>query len=54
MKHMKTLKKKIYTYTAVFELNENNGYIVTIPALPGLVTEARDLKEAKILLEELS
>lgn len=48
----KTLKKKIYKYTAVFELNELGGYTVTVPALPGLVSEGRNLKEAKKMAKD--
>ena len=48
----KTIKKKIYKYTAIFELNEIRGYTVTVPALPGLVTEGRSLKEAKKMAED--
>jgi predicted RNase H-like HicB family nuclease len=32
-----------YTYTAVFEPAEEGGFIVTFPALPGLVTEGDTL-----------
>ncbi len=35
-----------YEYTAFFEANENGEYTVTVPALPGLVTEGKDLEEA--------
>jgi antitoxin HicB len=38
---------KVYEYTAFFEANENGGYTVTVPALPGLVTEGRDLNDAR-------
>lgn len=48
----KTIKKKIYKCTAIFELNELGGYTVTVPALPGLVTEGRNLKEAKEMAED--
>jgi antitoxin HicB len=44
---MKTGKGKVYEYTAFFEANENGGYTVTVPALPGLVTEGRDLNDAR-------
>ena len=44
---MKKFKQNIYQYTAVFELNEDQGYTVTIPALLGLVTEGRNLDEAR-------
>jgi len=35
-----------YTYPAVFDPNENGGYTVTFPDLPGCVTEGDDLDEA--------
>lgn len=40
------MKKSIHNYTAVFERNENNGYTVTVPTLPGLVTEGRNFDDA--------
>lgn len=46
------MKQKVYQYTAVFESNKNGGYTVTVPALPGLVTEGSDLKEAKNMAED--
>ena len=33
-------------YTAVFD-KEDDGYTVTVPALPGLVTGGRTLEEAR-------
>jgi antitoxin HicB len=36
-----------YQYTAVFEPAEEGGYVVTVPALPGLVTEGDTLEEAR-------
>ncbi|MBZ0265345.1 type II toxin-antitoxin system HicB family antitoxin [bacterium] len=39
-------------YTAIFELAEEGGYIVTIPALPGLVTEGDTLDEAKEMAKD--
>ncbi len=44
---MKTKSQKNQYFTAFFEKNELNGYTVTVPSLPGLVTEGRDLEEAK-------
>jgi len=46
------MKKKIYNYTAVFERNENKGYTVTIPSLPGLVTEGKNLDDARKMATE--
>ena len=37
-----------YRYTVIYEPEENNnGYMVTVPVLPGLVTYGRDLPEAR-------
>lgn len=49
---MKKIKQNIYQYTAIFELNENNGYTVTVPALQGLVTEGEDLTDARLMAED--
>lgn len=46
---MKKIQHKIYQYTAIFELNEDGGYTVTVPALPGLVTEGSNLLEARLM-----
>ncbi len=43
---MKKTNNLACEYTAFFEPNENGGYTVTVPALPGLVTEGKDLEEA--------
>ncbi len=39
-------------YTAFFEENELGGYTVTVPSLSGLVTEAKDMKQAKLIVED--
>ena len=39
-------------FTCIFELNEAGGYTVTVPVLPGLVTEGRDLEEAKKMVKK--
>ena len=38
-----------YTYTVLFEPAEQGGYVVTCPALPGLVTEGDTLEEARVM-----
>ncbi len=43
---------KEYSFTVFFEPNELKGYTVTVPALPGLVTEGRTLEEAKDMAHE--
>ena len=39
-------------YTAFFEANEHGGYTVTVPALPGLVTEGKDLGHARTMAKD--
>jgi antitoxin HicB len=36
-----------YRYTVLFEPAEEGGFVVTCPALPGLVTEGDTLEEAR-------
>ncbi len=38
---------KEYSYTVFFEPAPEGGYTVTVPALPGLVTEGDTLEEAR-------
>ena len=47
-----TRAKKEKNFTAFFEKNELNGYTVTVPTLPGLVTEGRTFEEAKSMAYE--
>ena len=49
---MKNGKNRVREYTAFFEANEHGGYTVTVPALPGLVTEGRDLNHARAMAED--
>jgi predicted RNase H-like HicB family nuclease len=41
-----------YTFTMLFEPAEEGGYVVTCPALPGLVTEGDTLQEARQMAED--
>jgi antitoxin HicB len=49
---MKKAKNKIYKYTAFLAANENGGYTVTVPALPGLLTEGRDLNDPRDMAKD--
>ena len=40
------------SYTVVMEPNECDGYTVTAPALPGLVTEGATIEEAREMAKE--
>jgi len=48
---MKKRKEKIYYYEAIFDPN-GSGYTVTVPKLPGLVTEGDNLKEAREMVKD--
>ncbi len=41
-----------YSYTVLFEPAEEGGFVVTCPALPGLVTEGDTLEEARYMAED--
>jgi antitoxin HicB len=49
---MKKVKGRVYEYTTFFELNEDGGYTVSVPALPGLVTEGKDLENARDMAKD--
>ncbi|HEX7998716.1 MAG TPA: type II toxin-antitoxin system HicB family antitoxin [Pyrinomonadaceae bacterium] len=40
---------KVLNYTVIMTPDETGGYIVTCPALPGLVTEGDTLEEARTM-----
>ncbi len=46
-KLQETIQQEEYNYTVLFEPAEEGGYVVTCPALPGLVTEGDTLKQAR-------
>ena len=48
---MKKHKEIIYHFDAIFDPN-GAGYTVTVPKLPGLVTEGDSLKEAKEMAKD--
>lgn len=48
----KKIKRKILQYTAVFESAEEGGYTVTIPSLPGCVTEGDTFEESLANIQE--
>jgi antitoxin HicB len=41
-----------FQYTVVFEPAEEGGYVVTVPALPGLTTEGDTLEEARAMAKD--
>lgn len=50
-KKSKTAKEEILNYTVIFEPSETGGYIASVPALPGCVTQGRTLAEAQTMAQ---
>ena len=48
----KSRSEKILQYTAVFEPAEEGGYVVSVPALPGCVTQGETLEEAQVMVKD--
>mgnify|MGYP001594577507 CR=1 FL=1 len=48
------MKKKINVlkYTAIFEPAEEGGYTVTVPSLPGCITEGDTFEEATAMVKD--
>lgn len=47
------IKKEIYKYTAIFEPDKKSGgFTVTIPSLPGCISEGNTFEEAVKNVEE--
>jgi len=44
--------KRIRSFTAFFDRNHNGYYTVTVPSLPGLVTEGRNIDHARLMAED--
>lgn len=43
---------KILKYTAVFEPAEEGGYLVSVPALPGCLTQGETIKDAQKMAKD--
>lgn len=43
----KVVKETVYTYTVLFEPAAEGGYTVSVPMLPGVITEGDTLEEAR-------
>lgn len=52
VKLRETIAEEEYEYTVLFEPAEEGGYVVTCPALPGLVTEGDTLKDAREMAKD--
>lgn len=43
---------KTYTYTVIFEPAEEGGFVVSVPALPGCVTQGETYEEALMMAQD--
>ena len=43
---------RTHSYTVLFEPDEEGGFVVTCPALPGLVTEGDTFEAARAMAED--
>lgn len=48
----KKISKEILKYTAVFEPAEEGGYVVSVPALPGCMTQGETFEEAVEMIKD--
>ncbi len=48
----KKLTKKILEYTVIFEPADEGGYIVSVPALPGCVTNGETFEHATAMIKD--
>ena len=51
MANGKSLVSKILKYTAIFEPVEEGGFVVSVPALPGCVTQGESFEEATEIVQ---
>ena len=49
---LKSMKQRQLSYTVIFEPAEEGGYVASVPALPGCVSEAETLEEARANIKE--
>ena len=47
MRKEETIRTEEYTYTAVFKPSEDGGFVVSVPALAGCVTEGETFEDAR-------
>lgn len=51
-KMSKIEKERVLNYTAIFELQPDGGYTVTVPALSGCISEGDTLNEAREMIAD--
>lgn len=49
---MKSIQGRLYNYTVIFEPAEEGGFVVSVPALPGCVTQGETFEEALAMAKD--
>ena len=47
-----THKKKLHKYTVFFEPDVHGGFVATVPALPGCVSQGETFEEAQTMIKD--
>lgn len=48
----KAISKNILTYTVIFEPAEEGGFVVSVPSLPGCMTQGETFEEATEMIQD--
>ncbi len=48
----KKISKEVLKYTAIFEPAQEGGYVVSVPALPGCISEGDTFEEAVKMIKD--
>lgn len=46
------IKKRIMEFTVVFERVREGGYVVSVPSLPGCMTQGENFEEAEMMVKD--
>ena len=49
---VKKISQKILKYTAIFEPAKEGGYLVSVPVVPGCVTQGSTFEEAELMIKD--
>lgn len=48
----KKISQKVLKYTAIFEPAKEGGYVVSVPALPGCMSQGDTFEEAVVMIKD--
>ncbi len=53
MPSKKKKSSKIFSFSVIYEADEEGGYVVYVPSLPGCYSQGETLEEAEKILKKL-